>query len=237
MEKDIASYIDATVLKATAQRSDIVALCKEARTHEFACVCVSGQWASLCVHELEGCATRVCSVVGFPLGNESSACKAREAQHLVTQGVTEIDMVVSLGAYFSQDYDYVLQEIRAVREAIGKASNAVKNTHALLKVIIETCYLLEEDIVRLCEMCISAGAEFVKTSTGFGDAGATVEHVRLMKRVVGKKARVKAAGGIRNYATARAMIEAGADRIGTSAGVDIVQMRAAENADENKGKY
>lgn len=229
MKKPIASYIGQY---SSRQRSGILALCEDAKTHAFACVCVSGQWASLCVAQLAGSPTRVCAVVGFPLGNESSEAKAHEAGHLVAQGVREIDMVVSLGAYFSQDYDYVLQDMRAVREAMQAHATGEP---ALLKVILETCYLCEKDIARLCELCMQAGADFVKTSTGFGSVGATVEHVRLMRRVVGDKARIKAAGGIRDYATACAMIEAGASRIGTSAGVDIVQMR--EQTEEKHERY
>ncbi len=235
MKRSIASYIDATVLKPTANRNDILTLCQQAQEYDFACVCVSGLWADLCVQQLQGYKTRVCSVVGFPFGNQSSICKAHEARELVLQGVTEIDMVISLGSYFSQNHEYVLQDIQIVREAIYKASDEVKNKHTLLKVILETCYLSDEDIIRLCKLSINGGAEFVKTSTGFAHGGATEKHVKLMKNTIGENAYVKAAGSIRDYNTACAMLQVGADRIGTSSGVDIVQMRNAQK--EENGTY
>lgn len=226
MDTSMASHIEATVLKPIATRSDILTLCQQAKEYDFTCVCVSGLWADLCVQQLVGYKTRICSVIGFPLGNQRSTCKAHEARELVLQGVTEIDMVVSLGSYFSQDYEYVLHDIQMVREAIRKASNEVKNYQTLLKVIVETCYLSDEDIIQLCKLSIDGGAEFVKTSTGFASAGATEKHVRLMKSTVGERACIKAAGGIRDYDTACVMLQAGADRIGTSSGVDIMNAHA-----------
>ncbi len=229
--RDISSYIDATLLASTATEQDICVLCDIAKQYGFASVCVSGQWVSLCAHKLQDSISLVCTVVGFPLGAQDMQTKSFEASVLVDKGASEIDMVVALGAYFSKDYDYVANDIGRVYTAVHEAGKKHKRD-VLVKVILETCYLKDEDIIKLCEICTHVGVEFVKTSTGFGTAGATKEHVALMARSIGDGMKVKAAGGIRNYETAMIMIDAGACRIGTSAGVEIVKGVSVE-----KGSY
>lgn len=217
---DIAKYIDHTVLAADARKEKIEALCKEAYQHGFASVCVNSCWVSLAAKLLEGTEVKVCTVVGFPLGAMDSVSKADEARNAVRNGADEIDMVINIGFLKSGMYDEVLDDIREVRKATeGKT----------LKVIIETCLLTNEEKKKACELSEEAGADFVKTSTGFSTGGATVEDVALMKSVVGDRLSVKASGGIRDYKTAKAMIEAGASRIGASAGVRIVEEQNADN--------
>ena len=217
---DIAKYIDHTVLAADARKEKIEALCKEAYQHGFASVCVNSCWVSMAAKLLEGTEVKVCTVVGFPLGAMDSVSKADEARNAVRNGADEIDMVINIGFLKSGMYDEVLDDIREVRKATeGKT----------LKVIIETCLLTDEEKRKACELSEEAGADFVKTSTGFSTGGATVEDVALMKSVVGDRLRVKASGGIRDYKTAKAMIEAGASRIGASAGVRIVEEQNADN--------
>lgn len=217
---DIAKYIDHTVLAADARKEKIEALCKEAYQHGFASVCVNSCWVSLAAKLLEGTEVKVCTVVGFPLGAMDSVSKADEARNAVRNGADEIDMVINIGFLKSGMYDEALEDIREVRKATeGKT----------LKVIIETCLLTDEEKKKACELSEEAGADFVKTSTGFSTGGATVEDVALMKSVVGDRLRVKASGGIRDYKTAKAMIEAGASRIGASAGVRIVEEQNADN--------
>ena len=217
---DIAKYIDHTVLAADARKEKIEALCKEAYQHGFASVCVNSCWVSLAAKLLEGTEVKVCTVVGFPLGAMDSVSKADEARNAVRNGADEIDMVINIGFLKSGMYDEALEDIREVRKATeGKT----------LKVIIETCLLTDEEKKKACELSEEAGADFVKTSTGFSTGGATVEDVALMKSVVGDRLRVKASGSIRDYKTAKAMIEAGASRIGASAGVRIVEEQNADN--------
>ena len=217
---DIAKYIDHTVLAADARKEKIEALCKEAYQHGFASVCVNSCWVSLAAKLLEGTEVKVCTVVGFPLGAMDSVSKADEARNAVRNGADEIDMVINIGFLKSGMYDEALEDIREIRKATeGKT----------LKVIIETCLLTDEEKRKACELSEEAGADFVKTSTGFSTGGATVEDVALMKSVVGDRLRVKASGGIRDYKTAKAMIEAGASRIGASAGVRIVEEQNADN--------
>ncbi len=217
---DIAKYIDHTVLVADARKERIEALCKEAYQHGFASVCVNSCWVSMAAKLLEGTEVKVCTVVGFPLGAMDSVSKADEARNAVRNGADEIDMVINIGFLKSGMYDEALEDIREVRKATeGKT----------LKVIIETCLLTDEEKRKACELSEEAGADFVKTSTGFSTGGATVEDVALMKSVVGDRLRVKASGGIRDYKTAKAMIEAGASRIGASAGVRIVEEQNADN--------
>lgn len=217
---DIAKYIDHTVLAADARKEKIEALCKEAYQHGFASVCVNSCWVSMAAKLLEGTEVNVCTVVGFPLGAMDSVSKADEARNAVRNGADEIDMVINIGFLKSGMYDEALEDIREVRKATeGKT----------LKVIIETCLLTDEEKRKACELSEEAGADFVKTSTGFSTGGATVEDVALMKSVVGDRLSVKASGGIRDYKTAKAMIEAGASRIGASAGVRIVEEQNADN--------
>jgi deoxyribose-phosphate aldolase len=206
-------YIDHTLLKQNATKQQIITLCEEARTYDFASVCINPTWVKTCAEQLMGSDVKVCTVIGFPLGAATTAVKAFETKNAIENGATEIDMVINIGALKDKHMALVTEDIRAVKLAAGKL---------VVKVIIETCLLNEEEKVLACEAALNAGADFVKTSTGFSTAGATVEDVRLMKSVVGSKALVKAAGGVRTYDDLVAMIEAGADRIGTSAGVALL---------------
>lgn len=209
-------YFDHTLLRPDAAKEDVMKVCAEAKEHGFASVCVNECYTSVVKHELEGTDINTCVVIGFPLGAVSSEVKAFETALAVKNGADEIDMVINVGALKEEKYDYVRDDIKAVRnECSGK----------ILKVIIETCLLTDEEKEKACLLAVEAGADFVKTSTGFSTGGATVHDVALMKRVVGNRAKVKASGGIRDYNTAQAMIEAGADRLGTSATVKIVGMR------------
>ena len=206
-------YIDHTMLKADATRADIEKLCQEAKQHEFASVCINTCFVPLAAKLLEGSEVKVCCVVGFPLGAMSTPAKAFEAQWAVEHGAQEVDMVLNVGAMISGEEEIVLRDIEAVVQAA--------HPKAIVKVILENCLLNDEQKIRACKLCVQAGAEFVKTSTGFSNGGATVEDVALMKRAVDGRTKVKAAGGIRTMQQALAMIEAGADRIGASAGIAI----------------
>ncbi len=207
-------YIDHTLLKADATQDKIETLCKEAKEYDFASICVNTYWVPFCAKQLEGSDVKVCTVVGFPLGAMSSNAKAFETKDAIEHGASEIDMVLNIGEMKAGHYDVVREDVKAVVEAA--------NGHCV-KVILETCLLTKEEIVKVCELCIEAGATFVKTSTGFSTRGATVEDVKLMKETVKDKCLVKAAGGVRCRADLDNMIEAGADRIGTSAGVALMQ--------------
>lgn len=212
----LEKYFDHTILKPDATRQEVLEVCNEAKENGFASVCVNEYYTGYVKEQLLGTDIAVCVVVGFPLGAESSSIKAFETKMAVEKGADEIDMVINIGALKDKDYDYVENDIRAVRKACeGK----------VLKVIIETCLLTDEEKIKACELAVKAGADFVKTSTGFSTGGATVSDVALMRKAVENKAKVKASGGIRDYNTAEAMIDAGADRLGTSATVKIVKMR------------
>lgn len=213
-ERTLASYIDHTLLKPTASKQDIEKLCREARQYGFASVCVHPVHVAAAARMLRGSEVKVCTVVGFPLGANTTLTKVLEARDAVAAGAEEVDMVLSIGALVEGDYAQVYSDIRAVRDAVPGL---------VLKVILETGYLTKEQIVKGCILTKMAGADFVKTSTGFGPGGATVEDIKLMRRVVGDDFGVKASGGVRDYETAVAMLEAGANRIGASAGVAIVQ--------------
>lgn len=208
MNFELAAKIDHTLLKANATRSDILRVCDEAKRYHTASVCVNSCWASVVHDALKGSGVKVCCVVGFPLGAMSTAAKAFETEQAVNDGAEEIDMVINVGMARAGEWEAVQKDIKAVVDAAGKAA---------VKVILETCLLNDEEKVRACMAAKDAGADFVKTSTGFSRAGATVEDVRLMRKTVGDDMGVKAAGGIRNRETALAMIEAGANRIGASA--------------------
>jgi deoxyribose-phosphate aldolase len=212
----VGRMIDHTLLKPDASQDQIAQLCYEARAHHFASVCVNPNYVKLCAQLLKGSDVKVCTVVGFPLGATPATVKAYETQQAVRDGATEIDMVINIGALKSKDYRVVMEDIATVARA-AHAGNA------LLKVIIETALLTDEEKVVACQLAKAAGAEYVKTSTGFGPGGATVADVALMRRIVGPAIGVKASGGVRNYADAQAMIAAGATRLGASAGVKIVQ--------------
>lgn len=212
--KPLNSYIDHTILKAEATEADIKKLCSEAAEHSFYAVCVNSCHVSLAKKELADSDVKVASVVGFPLGAAHTAAKACETEIAVSEGADEIDMVLNIGALKEGRYNYVEDDIRAVVQAAGKGG-------AIVKVILETCLLTDEEIVKACLLSKDAGATFVKTSTGFSTGGATAHHVKLMKDTVGDALQVKASGGIRDKATALHMIEAGADRIGASASIAI----------------
>ena len=209
-----SKYIDHTVLKPETTKAQIIALCEEAKTHDFASVCVNPTWVSLCAKELQKTDVLVCTVIGFPLGATLKEVKAFETKLSIEAGATEIDMVINVGEAKDGNWDAVYEDIKAVVDA----ANGV-----LVKVIIETCFLTDDEKVKACEMAVKAGAQYVKTSTGFGTGGATVEDVRLMRKTVGKEIGVKASGGVRTGNDMEAMVEAGATRIGTSGGVALVQ--------------
>ncbi len=210
---DLAPYIDHTLLKPEATREQIESLCAEAAEHKFSTVCVNGSRVELAYSLLEESDVQVAAVVGFPLGSTDADSKRYETEVAIDQGAGEIDMVMNVGRFKDGDHDYIVREIRDVVEAA--------DDH-VVKVILETCLLTDAQIEQACKLVVQAQAHFVKTSTGFGSAGATIEHVKLMRETVGQFAGVKAAGGIRDAATARAMIEAGATRLGTSNGIAIV---------------
>ncbi len=218
---EFAGYFDHTNLKPEATEADIKNLCEEAMEYGFASVCVNSGYTAIAADCLEDTDVDVCTVVGFPLGAMSTKAKAFEAKQAVEDGADEIDMVINIGALKEGEDDYVVFDISEVRKACGD--------EVLLKVIIETCLLTEDEKRRACLAAVEAGADFVKTSTGFSTGGAIVSDVKLMKEIVGKDALVKASGGIRDLKTAKAMIEAGANRLGTSATVEIMKEYLAEN--------
>jgi deoxyribose-phosphate aldolase len=214
--RDLARFVDHTLLTPGATQADVVRLCAEAREHGFATVCVNPAWVRLSADLLRGSESRVCTVAGFPLGATVPEVKAFEAARSIADGASEVDMVMNVGALKSGDHRLVERDVRAVVEAC-RAGGAVA------KVIIEAALLTDDEKVRACVIAKVAGADFVKTSTGFGPGGATAADVALMRRVVGPAMGVKAAGGVRDLKSAQAMIAAGADRIGASVGVKIVQ--------------
>ena len=211
---ELARYIDHTLLKPEATAKDIERLCAEALEHRFCAVCVNGSRVALALHQLEDTDVKVAAVVGFPLGAMDSDAKRYETEAAIDAGAQEIDMVINVGRFKDGDDAFVLREIRDVVEAADGRP---------VKVIIETCLLTREEKIRACQLIVESGAQFVKTSTGFNSAGATLEDVKLLRETVGPKFGVKAAGGVRDLATALAMIEAGATRLGTSNGVTIVK--------------
>ncbi|WP_243297167.1 deoxyribose-phosphate aldolase [Bacillus litorisediminis] len=213
MEK-IAKLIDHTLLKPEATKEQIIKLCAEAKEYHFASVCVNPYWVKLASEELKDTDVKVCTVIGFPLGASTPEVKAFETKNAVENGAGEVDMVINIGALKSGLYDVVLDDIRAVVEAAG---------NVLTKVIIETALLSDEEKVKACQLAVQAGADFVKTSTGFSGGGATAHDVELMRKTVGPDVGVKASGGIRSSQDAETMIEAGANRLGASSGVEIVK--------------
>ncbi|QGU94658.1 deoxyribose-phosphate aldolase [Clostridium bovifaecis] len=211
----INGYIDHTILKANATLEEVMNICKEAKEYKFASVCVNPYYASVVKEQLKGTGVKTCVVVGFPLGANTKEVKAFETMDAIKNGAEEVDMVINIGALKDKRYDYIEEDIKAVVNAAqGKAC---------VKVIIECCLLTEEEKIKVCEISKNAGANFVKTSTGFSTGGATAEDVALMRKVVGEELGVKASGGIRDLATAKAMIAAGASRIGASASVNMMQ--------------
>ena len=205
---------DHTILKADATRKDVKRVCDEAMAYSFCSVCVNSYYVPYVANLLHGSDVKICSVVGFPLGAMSTRAKALEAKIAVMDGADEIDMVINVGALKDRDYSVVLEDIKAVKEACGEH---------ILKVIIETCLLTDDEKVKACELAKEAGADFVKTSTGFRSAGAKVEDVRLMRETVGPDMGVKASGGIHDKEFAKELVDAGANRLGTSATIEIVE--------------
>ncbi|MFC7364798.1 MULTISPECIES: deoxyribose-phosphate aldolase [Bhargavaea] len=215
MSINVASMIDHTLLKPEVTKEQIVKLCSEAREYRFASVCVNPYWVETAASELSGSEVKVCTVIGFPLGAGTKETKAFETKDAIEKGAQEIDMVVNIGALKSGDEETVEADIRAVVEAAaGKA---------IVKVIIETCLLTDDEKIIACRLAKQAGADFVKTSTGFSTGGATVEDVALMRLTVGEEMGVKASGGVRSLEDVQAMVKAGATRIGASSGVKIMQ--------------
>ena len=216
LDVDIAAMIDHTLLKPDATPDQIAQLCYEARKYGFASVCINPGHVKLCADLLRGSNVKVCTVIGFPLGATSPEAKVYETETALRDGATEIDMVINIGALKGGDNTWVARDIRGVVET-------AHNARAIVKVIIETSLLTDEEKVTACLLAKQAGADYVKTSTGFAGGGATVEDVALMRRVVGPEMGVKASGGVRTFEEARSMVQAGATRIGASAGVKIVQ--------------
>ncbi len=212
---DFAPYIDHTLLKPEATRAQITKLCSEAKQYKFASVCVNAYYVPQAAKELKGSSVKVCTVVGFPLGNSPTPVKLSETKWALDHGAQEVDMVINIAAVKNGEWDYVESDIKTLADACHKAG-------AILKVIFETCLLTDAEKTKACEHSWKAGADFVKTSTGFSTGGATLEDVKLMRKAVGQNLGVKASGGVRDAATAKAMIEAGASRLGTSSGVQLV---------------
>lgn len=210
----IAAMIDHTILKADATREEILQVCREAKQYQFATVCVNAGWVAVAAEELKDSGVGITTVVGFPLGATTTASKAAEAKFAIADGATEVDMVLNIGLLKSGDLAGVQRDVEGVAEAV--------KDRAVLKVILETGLLTDEEKVTACEICKKAGADFVKTSTGFGKGGATAEDIALMRRTVGPSLGVKASGGVRDRETALQMFSAGATRIGASSGIAIV---------------
>jgi deoxyribose-phosphate aldolase len=210
---ELNRFIDHTLLKPSATESDIIKLCSEADNYSFYSVCIHGCYVPLAKEALKESPVKICTVVGFPLGANSTEAKVFEAIKAIEQGADEIDMVLNIGLLKSKNYVAVLKDISAVKNAIGRAP---------LKVILEISELSKNEIVKACEICLDANADFVKTSTGFSSSGATLTAVKIMRKTVKNRAKIKASGGIRDYETALKYVEAGVHRIGTSSGVAIV---------------
>jgi len=216
---ELNSYIDHTLLKATATERDIINLCNQAKENRFFSVCINSCYIPLAKQLLKGSSVKICTVVGFPLGATSTATKVFEAKQAIEAGAHEIDMVINIGFLKSKNYVEVFKDISDVKLAIGRTT---------LKVILEISELSKNDIVKACEICLDAKADFVKTSTGFSKSGATLTAVKIMKKSVKGRAKIKASGGIGDYETAQKYIDVGVDRIGTSKGIAIVSEQMSE---------
>lgn len=216
----INQYIDHTILKADADEQSVLKIINEARQYQFASVCINPIWVKYAVEQLKNSPVKVCTVIGFPLGENTSETKAYEAKNALINGADEVDMVINIGALKTGHERTVQRDIEAVVSAVAG--------HAIVKVIIETALLNDDEKIKACQLAIAAGADFVKTSTGFSTGGATIEDVKVMKNTVGNHAQVKASGGIYSLADAEAMIAAGASRIGTSAGVAIMKGQVSD---------
>jgi len=221
MEKNFARMIDHTLLKAEATKEQIEKLCAEAKQFNFASVCVNPTWVKRSSELLQGTEVLVCTVIGFPLGANTPAVKAFEAKDAIANGAKEVDMVINIGALKDKNYELVQADIEAVVEAAKDS--------ALVKVIIESCLLTDEEKVKACELAVAAGADYVKTSTGFSTGGATAEDIALMRKTVGPDLGVKASGGVRSLEDMKKMVEAGATRIGASSGVAIMNGLIADS--------
>ena len=221
MNNKVANMIDHTILKAFATTEDVKAICKEAIENNFFSVCINPTHIEFAKKELADSDVKVCTVIGFPLGANTPEVKSFETKDAIAKGADEVDMVINIGALKDKNYDLVLRDIKAVVDAADKK--------ALVKVIIETCYLTDEEKKIACELSVKAGSDFVKTSTGFGTGGSTPQVIKLMRDVVGPEIGVKASGGVRNLNDAEAVINAGASRIGASASVAIVKGKDAQN--------
>ncbi|KGR87725.1 deoxyribose-phosphate aldolase [Lysinibacillus boronitolerans] len=221
MEKNFARMIDHTLLKAEATKEQIEKLCAEAKQFNFASVCVNPTWVKRSSELLQGTDVLVCTVIGFPLGANTPAVKAFEAKDAIANGAKEVDMVINIGALKDKNYELVQADIAAVVEAAKDS--------ALVKVIIESCLLTVEEKVKACELAVAAGADYVKTSTGFSTGGATAEDIALMRKTVGPELGVKASGGVRSLEDMKKMVEAGATRIGASSGVAIMNGLIADS--------
>lgn len=218
--KLINSYIDHTLLKATATKEDIIQLCHEAKKHHFFSVCINSAFVSLAKQQLKNSPVKICTVIGFPLGAMSTQAKASEAKFALQDGADEIDMVINVGLLKSKDFDGVWKDIEAVKNSMPN------NT---LKVILETCYLEDIEIIKASELAIQSGADFIKTSTGFGTGGATIHDVKLMKSVTKNGVKIKASGGIKDIKTALEYIHLGVERLGTSSGIAIVSGKSSNS--------
>lgn len=211
--REILSHVDHTLLKAVATWEDIQTLCEEAIRYGTASVCVPPSYVGR-IHEKYGDKLNVCTVIGFPLGYSTTSAKVEETRQAIADGANEIDMVINIAEVKNGNYDFVTEEIRMVKQAAGDH---------ILKVIIETCYLTEEEKIAMCKAVTEAGADYIKTSTGFGTGGATMEDILLFKKYIGENVKMKAAGGIRSVADMEAFLEAGCDRIGTSSAIKLIK--------------
>lgn len=220
MKIEINRMIDHTLLKPESTREQVKNLCEEALKYNFKSVCINPYWVEYASEILKGSEVGVCTVIGFPLGANTTELKAFEAREAVKNGAAEVDMVINVGLLKSEEFDAVEKDIKAVVDAADGR---------IVKVILETCLLSDEEIIKACKLSMNAGADFVKTSTGFSSHGATAHHVKLMKSVVGDNLEVKASGGIRDLKTSLEMIDSGATRLGVSAGIAIVKEYLGEN--------
>lgn len=220
MIENLNKYIDHTLLSPESTEDEIVKICEEALENDFMSICINPTWVKKSAEKLADSDVKVCTVIGFPLGATSTESKAFEAKQAIEDGAKEVDMVINVGRLKGKDYDYVKKDIEAVVE--------VAKDKALLKVIIETCLLTDEEKVKACELSKEAGADYVKTSTGFSTGGATIEDVKLMRETVGEEMGVKASGGVRSLEDAKNFIKAGATRLGASSGIKIIEEYKAE---------
>jgi deoxyribose-phosphate aldolase len=230
--REVAKLIDNTMLRPTATRAEIAQFCEQSLESHFAAVCIFPFWVPLAVKILGESDVKVCTPIGFPFGMNNTGVKVMEARNAVSQGAREIDVVINLGALRSGEESVVHRDLQEVVKAVKLAGVTENGEEPIIKAILETCYLTEEEKKSACQLAVQAGAGFVKTSTGFGPMGATAEDVRLLRRTVGKEIGVKAAGGIRTWEQAQTLLNAGATRLGTSHGLAILEQVGEEGAEE-----